>query len=160
MRRRTPALALAALSLLAACGTPEHTDANRDVAKPIDLPSVNATVRPTEAASASPSGPAAGGTSQPAEPAAKDTVTLSSTANTFSPAELKVAVGATVTWKNDGGFHSVTGGKDSTADPASPIKQEVAAFEEYKLTFDKAGTYDYFCQPHASLGMVGKVVVG
>jgi len=26
-------------------------------------------------------------------------------------------------------------------------------------TFDTAGTYDYYCEPHRGAGMVGKVIV-
>ena len=41
-------------------------------------------------------------------------------ANQFLPASLTVPVGATVTWVNKGGFHTVQGG-DGVDDPASPI---------------------------------------
>lgn len=30
----------------------------------------------------------------------------------------------------------------------------------FNYTFDKTGTYDYFCIPHKSLGMVARIVVG
>ena len=31
--------------------------------------------------------------------------------------------------------------------------------ESWEETFDTAGTYDYYCEPHRGAGMVGKVVV-
>jgi plastocyanin len=77
--------------------------------------------------------------------------------NTFDPPTLEVAVGTKVTWTLTG-FHSVTGGKDNQADPSSPIKSELGV-PTYEVTFDEEGTYDYFCQPHATLGMKGVVIV-
>jgi plastocyanin len=77
--------------------------------------------------------------------------------NRFDPPTLEVAVGTKVTWTLTG-FHSVTGGRDGQADPASPIKSELGV-PTYEVTFDSEGTYDYFCQPHATLGMKGVVIV-
>ena len=31
--------------------------------------------------------------------------------------------------------------------------------ESWEETFDTAGTYDYYCEPHRGAGMVGKVIV-
>lgn len=80
----------------------------------------------------------------------------------FDPASLTVAAGTKVTWTNDdGGFHTVTGGDAGTADPASPIGNHPldAKGKTVSVTFDKPGTYKYFCQPHAGLGMTGEIVV-
>jgi len=30
----------------------------------------------------------------------------------------------------------------------------------FEYTFEKPGTYDYYCIPHKSVGMVGRIVVG
>lgn len=78
----------------------------------------------------------------------------------FDPAELTVAAGTKVTWTNVGGtYHTVTGG-DGTADPASPINGQLPSDgATYSVTFDKPGTYKYFCSPHVASGMKGTIVV-
>jgi plastocyanin len=79
----------------------------------------------------------------------------------FDPASLTVAAGTKVTWTNaGGGFHTVTGGDAGTKDDASPIDGQLPAEgNTYSVTFDKAGTYKYYCAPHAPSGMVGEIVV-
>jgi len=164
--RRSTSVALAALvslPLLAACGDTSRDKANPETARPVELAPVQPTVFPKKSASAAPASgsasasPAAPSATQaPAEPG----VVTASGDNVFTPAEITVKVGEKVTWKNTGGFHTVTGG-DGAADPASPIgdKPLADAGSTHEVTFDKAGTYPYFCQPHASLGMKGTVVV-
>ncbi len=81
----------------------------------------------------------------------------------FTPATVRVAVGGKVTWTNTGSApHTVTGGTSGNPDAASPVGdgQLTAQGQTYEVTFTAAGTYDYYCTPHASLGMVGQVVVG
>jgi plastocyanin len=80
----------------------------------------------------------------------------------FDPPTITVAVGGKVTWTNGSAtYHTVTGG-DTAPDPASPINGVLDAQQgkTYSVTFTKAGTYQYFCQPHLSVGMKGTVVVG
>ncbi len=165
--RRVAALPLLALLVpaLGACGSPTHTAANAEVAKPKELPSINATVYPKASPSAAPTsaGPdgAASPTAKPtvsAPPAEPNTVTASGVL--FTPDKLTVKVGDKVTWKNNDGFHTVTGGTGGAADPASPMNgQLTTAGQTYEATFTKAGTYPYYCQPHESLGMKGTVTV-
>lgn len=72
----------------------------------------------------------------------------------YVPKTITVKVGTTVTWTNrDTVPHTVTvtganGGPDSTL-----FRQN----ETYSYTFDKAGTFDYYCKPHPY--MKGSVVV-
>lgn len=82
---------------------------------------------------------------------------------TFEPATIQVAVGDTVTWtvtKSIGEPHSVTQGKSGeTGTPLfdsglETLKDDGSTFQ---WTFDKDGTFDYFCSVHP--GMVGQVVV-
>jgi len=70
----------------------------------------------------------------------------------FSPAELKVPVGTTVTWTNrDDIPHTVV-----NTDKA--FKSKVLDTEEkYSFTFSAAGTYPYFCSIHPK--MTGKIIV-
>lgn len=71
----------------------------------------------------------------------------------FTPAELRVEVGTTVTWTNkDATAHTVTG-RDGTW--GSRLLQPG---ETYSYTFAKEGVYDYACSPHPS--MRGRVIVG
>jgi plastocyanin len=71
----------------------------------------------------------------------------------YNPASVEIPVGGTVTWTNsDSVPHTVTGMDRSvlqsgTMDPGATFSK----------TFDKAGTYDYFCEFHAN--MKGTVVV-
>ena len=68
----------------------------------------------------------------------------------FEPAELRVPVGTTVTWTNtDPAPHTVTGDGFNTG-PLEPGSTGT-------VTFDTAGTFDYFCAIHPT--MSGRVVV-
>jgi len=70
----------------------------------------------------------------------------------FAPAELTVKVGTTVTWTNrDDMPHTVV----STAKTfASKV---LDTDETFTYTFDKAGTFEYFCSIHPR--MTGRVIV-
>jgi hypothetical protein len=72
----------------------------------------------------------------------------------YSPQLLSVAVGASVTWTNDGNDgHDVTGsgpGGDWRSGPLAPS-------ERYSRQFDLAGTYDYVCTIHPE--MWGRIFV-
>ena len=72
--------------------------------------------------------------------------------NSFSPNPVEVKAGETVTWVNDdSGRHTVTS-KDGV------FESEVTGKgQSFSHTFDKAGEYQYFCEPHPA--MVGTVVV-
>ncbi|MHB1346830.1 MAG: cupredoxin domain-containing protein [Candidatus Humimicrobiaceae bacterium] len=80
--------------------------------------------------------------------------------NRFSPASLTIKVGTTVTWTNEDGFiHTVTSGT-SPSDPSGLFDSgNLNGGDTFSFTFDEAGTYDYFCIPHFSLGMIGKIIV-
>jgi plastocyanin len=87
----------------------------------------------------------------------------------FDPMGLFVESGTTVTWVNASGAHSSTayadgnGGATVTRIPedAEPWNSETLSEEgaTFEHTFDVAGTYDYFCIPHKTLGMLGRIVV-
>jgi amicyanin len=73
----------------------------------------------------------------------------------YSPTTITVKVGTKVTWTNqDTVKHTVT------SDPGTPAVISSELFgkgESFSYTFDKAGTYTYFCEPHPY--MKGTVVV-
>ena len=78
----------------------------------------------------------------------------------FEPGTLKVKAGTKVTWTSaPGEFHSVTSGEPSSGPAAGGPLNAPVGFTTFSYTFAKAGTYKYFCQPHASVGMTGEVVV-
>lgn len=75
----------------------------------------------------------------------------------FAPACIKVTSGQTVTWTNDGGNqHTVT--SDSGA-PAAFDSGTLNVGQKFAHAFPAAGTYHYHCNFHASMGMVGTVIV-
>src|SRR5215467_3322841 len=83
-------------------------------------------------------------------PASPNTVTIADMA--FSPAIITVAVGTTVTWKNnDNMTHTVT------ADDKSYDSGNIGSGGSFTKTFSLAGTYSYHCTIHPT--MTGKVVV-
>ena len=70
----------------------------------------------------------------------------------FGPAELKVAVGTTVTWTNRDDIPHTVVSTDKV------FKSKVLDSEErFSFTFNTAGTYPYFCSIHPK--MTGKVIV-
>jgi plastocyanin len=82
----------------------------------------------------------------------------------FQPATISVAVGDTVTWtttQSIGQQHSVTSGKPGAADVGKEFDSGIGLQDNgqsYQFTFQKPGTYDYFCQVHPTQ-MIGQVVV-
>ena len=78
----------------------------------------------------------------------------------YDPVSVTVPVGGKVTWTNTGGgYHTVTGGENAK-DESSPMQGVIASDgSTYSVTFDKPGTYPYFCEPHLQMGMKGEVIV-
>ncbi|MGI8998710.1 MAG: cupredoxin domain-containing protein, partial [Candidatus Limnocylindria bacterium] len=72
----------------------------------------------------------------------------------FSPEDLTIEVGDTVTWTNLDSFsHTAT----STSGPASFDSGDLATGATFSFTFDTAGTYEYFCEIHPN--MIGSITV-
>jgi amicyanin len=62
----------------------------------------------------------------------------------FSPKNITVKVGTSVTWTNqDSVKHNVA--SDDEGGPDGPL---LAKGETYSYTFKKVGTFDYHCAPH------------
>lgn len=71
----------------------------------------------------------------------------------FSPAVLKVPVGATVVWKNqDSAAHTATA-NDKTFDSGN-----LDNGKSFSFTFTKSGTFNYVCSYHPN--MTASIVVG
>lgn len=88
----------------------------------------------------------------------------------FDPVGLYVEPGETITWKIVVPPHSSTAYKKGNG-PASVtrIPKGAKAWDSgllsqkgatFQYTFSVKGTYDYFCTPHKSLGMVARIVCG
>ncbi|MDX1448905.1 MAG: plastocyanin/azurin family copper-binding protein, partial [Acidimicrobiia bacterium] len=72
---------------------------------------------------------------------------------TFKPADIEIAAGTTVTWRNEGAIvHTVTA-EDGTFDSGN-----LAPGESFTFTFDDEIALNYFCEPHP--WMTGTVAVG
>ena len=71
----------------------------------------------------------------------------------FSPLELKIKKGSTVTWTNqDSVKHTVT--SDSGSELSSAL---IKKGETYSNVFNELGTFSYHCTPHPS--MKAKIIV-
>lgn len=82
------------------------------------------------------------------EPQGADVVTIKNFA--FSPQQLTVPAGTTVTWTNqDSAPHQI---KSSNFNSSS-----LSQGESFSFTFEKAGSYDYSCAIHPA--MLGKIIV-
>ena len=75
----------------------------------------------------------------------------------FGPVAVHVDSGATVVWEwtGEGGSHNVV--SEAGAFESDLVSEQGSTFER---TFEEDGLYNYFCQPHKSVGMKGSVVVG
>ncbi len=106
-------------------------------------------------ASTPPSAPASGA----AGPAAAVTVLD----NTFNPETITVAPGTTVTWENRGrNDHNIVPADDAQISQWGVVdKNDFQPKATYSHTFDRPGTYAYYCTLHGTKdkGMKGTVVV-
>lgn len=71
----------------------------------------------------------------------------------FTPKNLTIRKGSTVTWKNVAGKHTVTF-KTLAYD-----KTISANHKTVSKTFNQKGTFNYICRFHKTFGMTGKVIV-
>lgn len=79
---------------------------------------------------------------------------------TFSPVNITINVGDTVTWNNTGGSHNVNGTVATfPSNPTSFGNSVSGAPWTFTHVFTVPGLYNYQCDPHAGLGMVGTVQV-
>jgi plastocyanin len=87
------------------------------------------------------------------------TITVQNTS--FSPAAVTIEVGDSVTWRWQGGTHSVTQGTtpDASQDPSRLFDSGVKSSGTFGYRFTSAGTVPYFCRPHFASGMKGTITV-
>jgi len=98
------------------------------------------------------------GISQPAS--AQETPVVKMGNNYFDPIGLHVEPGTTVRFELAAGAHSATAYENRIPADASTFDSGVISSGGFEYTFEEPGTYDYYCIPHKSVGMVGRIVVG
>ncbi len=86
------------------------------------------------------------------------TVTVEVRNYRFEPSEVTIAPGDTVRWIWRAGAHTATSGTACVANRAWDIPFTPDA-PDAQFKFEVPGEYPYFCRPHCTLGMTGKVVV-
>jgi plastocyanin len=96
-------------------------------------------------------------------PAAAETVTVKMGADNgmlaFQPANVTVKAGDTVKWVNNKlPPHNIVF-EDKALSAKSHSQLMFSPGEAYEVTFDNAGSYTYYCEPHRGAGMVGKITV-
>ena len=74
----------------------------------------------------------------------------------YSQDVAKVDIGQTITWTPDSKGHNVQ--FVSVPEGVEKVKSKLS--KEFSYTFEQEGVYLYVCTPHASMGMIGVVVVG
>ena len=74
--------------------------------------------------------------------------------NEFTPSSVTVAVGDSVTFQWQGGFHNVV--FDDGPNSGDPVSQDG---KTWSRTFDAAGSFHFVCEVHESIGMEGTITV-
>ena len=74
----------------------------------------------------------------------------------YSDELVRVEVGDTISWVPTSKGHNVQ--FVSVPEGVEKVKSKLS--KEFSYTFEKEGAYLYVCTPHASMGMIGVVVVG
>ena len=69
---------------------------------------------------------------------------------------VKIEVGQTITWTPDSKGHNVQ--FVSVPEGVEKVKSKLS--KEFSYTFEQEGVYLYVCTPHATMGMIGMVIVG
>jgi len=140
-------------ALVAGCSTQDVGQSPSAAQSP--SPSPDLSTAPSASPSASPDVEVA--TPGPTEPASADPVEATIVNFAFMPSTIEVASGSSVTWINlDSAPHTVTSGSPDAPDGRfdSGLLEEGETFE---MTFDEAGTYEYFCDRHPR--MRGQITV-
>lgn len=143
--RRTASLAAASACalVLAACGAGDEPLADPDAATQPEV-----TAPESEAPDEDPAEEAADAPADVDEPASSGTqvALLDDDGFVFSPSDVTIAAGETVTWVHEGRIsHTVTADDDSFGSGT------MAAGDTFEVTFDEPGTHPYVCDFHGSM---------
>lgn len=103
---------------------------------------------------------------EPVIPAGCDYVIgIDSTGLAYDNTDLSIEVGQTVCWiwQDESMAHNVAeieNEGDTTRMIGGQYSGESLTTLDYRITFDEDETFLYICEPHSTMGMVGKVTVG
>ena len=92
----------------------------------------------------------------------QDRVDVIALDNVFVDPAIRIDVGSTVVWHNDGhSKHTINPGTGAT-DVAGLATDDLVVGAEHSTTFDRPGVIEYFCHLHgnSTRGMVGAIIVG
>lgn len=78
----------------------------------------------------------------------------------FEPAVVKIQPGDTVEWTNMNAHNVNSYGDEQGLIPEGAEDFKSKLGEDYSVTLEEEGVYVYVCDPHASQGMVGAIIVG
>lgn len=87
----------------------------------------------------------------------------------FDPIGLLIEPGQTVRWVLESGVHSTTAYHPSNFNQSLRIPEGAAPWDSgilvergatLDVTLTVPGVYDYYCLPHETVGMVGRIIVG
>lgn len=92
--------------------------------------------------------------------AAQETPVVRMGNNYFDPIGLHVEPGTTIRFDIAAGAHSATAYESRIPSGAGTFDSGIISSGGFEHTFEEPGTYDYYCIPHKSVGMVGRIVVG
>ncbi len=81
------------------------------------------------------------------------------THSTFDPEVLEIVAGDTVEWQNSTDYHNVNGTTEAYPSNPESFGNDPGINWTFQHVFSVAGTYDYHCDPHLSIGMTGQVIV-
>lgn len=73
----------------------------------------------------------------------------------FSPSSVTIQRGSTVRWIARSGGHTIT----PNGHTQWTERVITAANQTFEVTFNTAGTFNYYCDPHRSDGMTGTIIV-
>lgn len=146
-----PAAIAIGVTAFVACGGGKNESTLNGSANTTATSAVVPAAAPSTTAATTPAA-ATGPTTPVAAPAKAGAVTISNFA--FSPAELTVPAGTTVTWTNqDDTNHSIM----DTSAMHTPVSKNLAKGDTFSITYPKAGSYSYICGIHNY--MMGTVTV-
>ena len=80
----------------------------------------------------------------------------------FDPESFEISAGDTVLWEWEGSGHNVSYDEDNVPAETDWEGDDDSLYSEghfHAHTFEVAGEYEYYCQPHRSSGMVGNFTV-
>lgn len=140
----------------------EGSSADEPVDSPTPVPSTDPTTPMTETETPEPANEAGAG------PVEVQMIT-DNQGSYFDPKGLLVEPGTAVRFVNVSGSHSATTYHPDIQDQPLRIPEGAESWdsglytnpdETFEVTLDTEGVYDYYCIPHETLGMVGRIIVG